>query len=79
MVVNQHFGRGKAGLYYHLNPDLTLREMTVGSGFEQNHSELFATKVLDHKLSAAEIRELECIREAGHGSACTARDSRKTN
>jgi hypothetical protein len=50
-----------ASIYYHLNPDLSLKSMTVGSSFEQSHQTLHATHVLDHRLSATEVAGLRNI------------------
>ena len=54
-----------ASVYYHLRPDLTLREMVAGSGFEKAHAALFAAHVLDHPLRPEELGELRAIRESG--------------
>ena len=64
-LINQRLPPRSADLYYHFNLDLTLRTMVVGSGFEQNHAELFANRVLDHGLNPGEIGELRQLRVVG--------------
>lgn len=50
-----------ASVFYQLNPDLSLKRMTVGSSFEASHQRLFATRVLDHAFSVAEEAGLRKI------------------
>lgn len=61
VVVNHRIAPNTAAVYYHLNEDLTLREMVVSSGFEENHAALFATRALDHRLSEGEANGLRAI------------------
>jgi len=51
-----------ASVYYHFSDDLTLKTMSVTSGFEQSHASLFATRVLGHALNPQEIAALKNIR-----------------
>jgi len=62
VVVNHRIPPRSAAVYYHLNHDLTLREMVVASGFTQMHAELFANRVLDHALDERETEALRMIR-----------------
>ncbi|HLK61908.1 MAG TPA: hypothetical protein VKU19_00615 [Bryobacteraceae bacterium] len=60
--VRHRPGNYDASIYYHLNPDLSLKSMSVGSSFERSHEQLFATHVLDHALQPAEIRSFRDVR-----------------
>ncbi|MGA2149329.1 MAG: hypothetical protein ABSH49_30690 [Bryobacteraceae bacterium] len=46
-----------ATIFYHLNQDLTLNEVTVGTSFERVHLALHASGIIDHDLSQAEIAQ----------------------
>lgn len=52
----------QASVYYHLLPDLTLKQMEVGTDFRVTHAELAATHVLDHQLSVKEVDDLRKIK-----------------
>lgn len=60
--VRHRLSPSTASIFYHLNPDFTLRAMTVGASFERAHAELVATHVVHHALSPTEIAGLRNIR-----------------
>jgi hypothetical protein len=43
-----------ATIFYHLNPDLTLNTVDVGTSFERAHLALHASGIIDHDLTQAE-------------------------
>jgi hypothetical protein len=52
---------GGASVYYHLDPDLSLKRMIRGSSFDQSHNQLLATHVLAHSFSRTEEAALRNI------------------
>lgn len=58
----QHNSNGTlADVYYHLNNDLTIKSMNIGSNFEATHHRLYTTGALDHELNNNETAKLRNI------------------
>ena len=52
-------------MYYRLNYDLTLKDVSIASSFEHTHGVLQSQGILDHSLGEmdiAELREMEYLK-----------------
>jgi hypothetical protein len=59
--VHHRLNPETASVFYHLNRDLSLKMVAVGSSFEQSHKELYTTGLLHHIFDAKEAAELRDI------------------
>jgi len=50
-----------SAIYYQLNPDLSLADVSVSSSFERAHLALHAQGIIDHQLTPAEIAKFRNI------------------
>jgi hypothetical protein len=63
--VDHAIGEGNASVYYRLNYDLTLKDVSIASSFEHTHGVLQSQGILDHSLGEmdiAELREMEYLK-----------------
>jgi hypothetical protein len=60
--VDHALGEGNASVYYRLNYDLTLEDVSLASSFEHTHGILHSEGILDHSLGDRDIAELRAIR-----------------
>jgi hypothetical protein len=60
--VDHALGEGNASVYYQLNHDLTLKDVSLATSFEHTHGILHSEGILDHPLDERDIAELRAIR-----------------
>jgi hypothetical protein len=60
--VDHALGEGNASVYYRLNLDLTLKDVSIATSFEHTHGILHSEGILDHPLNERDIAELRAIR-----------------
>ncbi len=61
--------RGDAGVYYHLNSDLSLKQFSAGSSFKARHESAFQKREIDHRLTKDELGKLAQLRYLRGGPA----------
>jgi hypothetical protein len=60
--VDHALGEGNASVYYRLNLDLSLKDVSLASSFEHTHGILHSEGIVDHPLNDRDVAELRAIR-----------------